>query len=62
MNASQAARKWGVSRQRVDQLLRAGRLPAQRCECGAGWVIAESARYPDAMRRGRKPKHNRSLT
>ena len=61
MSAKQAAAELGISQRRVLQLIRAGRLPAQRV--GWGWVIMskdlEKVRYrPVGWPKG-KPRKRR---
>ena len=54
MNASQAARKWGISRQRAIVLIRSGRVQgATPCASCGGWQIPDDAPKPATGAPGR---------
>jgi len=59
----EAADKWGISRQRVHALVKAGRIPGAILLNHGGiplWAIPSDAAKPDAERPGTKPKKNRT--
>ena len=54
LTLAQAARRLGVSRQRLHALIQAGRLPAERL--GHAWVIRAADLAVHAPRRPGRPK------
>jgi hypothetical protein len=59
MTVDQAATEWGINRQRVRVLLKAGRVPGayrDMEDANGAWRIPADAEKPDALRSGPKPK------
>jgi hypothetical protein len=54
MTQNEAAIKWGCSRQRVSQLLRAKRVPG--AIMARSWYIPDTAKMPPLGKRGPKTK------
>jgi len=57
VTAAELARIWGISRQRVDQLIRLGRIKSRKIF--GRRLILKSTRRPPAIRPGRRCKQSR---
>lgn len=53
MNVTQAARRMGLSRVRLYQLIDEGKIKAERCPCGHGWMIESLGRVSKSRGRPR---------